>query len=152
MVAAPGTYEAWSGSVRWPDPGSSGLSADPDGDGLPNLLEYAMGSPPLQAGDPPLNSSFTNISGEDYLVLKFRRSATAQDTTLEILASTNLSVWTSQAQSTGPNGFILVNQDAQTSVSESDADQTGSFREVTFQDGTPVGTQPKRFLRLRISK
>ncbi|MCF7673890.1 MAG: SGNH/GDSL hydrolase family protein [Akkermansiaceae bacterium] len=37
--------------LDWVGP-AGGFTADPDGDGLPNLAEYLLGSPPLMAGNP----------------------------------------------------------------------------------------------------
>jgi hypothetical protein len=46
----------------------------------------------------------------------------------------------------------FTNVDSQTSVIETDADETGDLKEVTLKDGTPVGTQARRFLRLKVSR
>ncbi|NCW28675.1 MAG: hypothetical protein EBV83_10385, partial [Verrucomicrobia bacterium] len=137
-------YSAWSSGVAW-DKYNSDPSADPDLDGRSNLMEYTSGSSPLLSEGPLLETSFTNTGGQSFLILKFRRSASATDATFEVVTSSNLTTWAPLARSTGGNSFT--NVDSQTSVMEVDADETGVLKEVTLKDGTPVGTQPRRFLR-----
>lgn len=58
LVFAVGTTGRWQ--AEWFDPAQladanvSGLSADPDNDGLTNLVEYAFGTNPLQGGAVPI--------------------------------------------------------------------------------------------------
>ncbi len=50
---APG-YDAWT-STRLLDPATTGaVMADPDADGVPNLLEYAFGREPMAVGEEPV--------------------------------------------------------------------------------------------------
>ncbi len=52
----------------------SGDQADPDGDGLKNLLEYAFATNPLQSSDSAFTTpGFAAVSGEDYLKITFHR-------------------------------------------------------------------------------
>ena len=66
-------YEDWaelheiSGEDRDP-------SADPDGDGLTNLMEFAFGGDPAQAGASPLAGSFTDNQNGRYLTLTVPRN------------------------------------------------------------------------------
>lgn len=125
------THTAYS---QWKIDTGLGISAlgnaDPDGDGINNLLEYAM------AGDPNLGTSapapVINIhqQGGGFLTLTFTRARA--DVTYVIQGSDDLSTWTDLATNPG----------AVSSVSP-----------VTFVDAVDlnVGTPPRRFLRIRVT-
>lgn len=101
-------------------------SADTDGDGLTNLLEYALGSSPLT----PNSSSAPTVSfDDDHLVFSFYRIADP-DLTYIVQTSTDLQTWDDVWTSTGP------------------ANRTG-FVEVT--DTANNLTSPRRFIRLSVS-
>jgi len=104
--------------------GNAANTADPDGDGQSNLLEYALGTNPNQAGSLPVTVA---RSGE-YLTLSFNRIA---DATLvySIQASDNLASWST-----------VTTYPAFTSA--------GS---TTYTDTVSLNSQPRRFLRLVVT-
>ncbi len=108
--------------------GPAALDADPDGDGLPNLLEYALGSSPTSptpAASPRVRLSSTT---PERLELSFHRARPASELTYEIEASSTLA----------PNSWTLI------------ARNPGQVGEtVTVTD--LVSVSPRRFLRLRIT-
>lgn len=57
LIFAVGITARWQGesfdAVQLADPDVSSLAADPDTDGIPNVLEYAFGTEPLQGGPIP---------------------------------------------------------------------------------------------------
>lgn len=66
----------------------AGLMADPDGDGLPNLLERALGQSPVSVSAGP-KSSVTN----GYLALEFFQADNTADLTFTVKASSDLQTW-----------------------------------------------------------
>lgn len=74
------------------EPATSGLDADPDGDGVVNLLEYALGANPWVDSQRFL----PEVAREDGLIMiKFRRSKKADyDLIYEVEASADLMRWT----------------------------------------------------------
>ena len=71
------------------DPLISGDSADPDGDGLPNLLEYGLGLDPLVADSS--GRRLRTLPGDDGRPwLRYVRSLEAEDAFFSIIKSTNL--------------------------------------------------------------
>lgn len=110
--------------------GSAADSADPDRDGVTNLMEYALGRNPLVAGSSaPLSQSFSN----DRLQISFSRIADP-GITYRVEASPNLAdgTWVEIWQSTG------------------DANTVGP---VNVADTVDLSTAqpPSRFLRLRVT-
>lgn len=73
------------------DPAISGDNADPDGDAIPNLLEYALNLNPKTSNASPI------APGEDsgYLALSVAKNPQALDLTWTAEASSDLSTWTS---------------------------------------------------------
>jgi autotransporter-associated beta strand protein len=120
-------YAAWSNGIAWNGADSS-AGADPDGDGLTNFAEYALGGNPLKS-DPatrPQGGLATNR-----LTLTFRRTADPA-IIYEVLgrntfATNGVPFWTSTAASNVPGP-------------------------VTVTDSVTVGSQSQRFIQLRIRR
>lgn len=135
--------EAWKhaalGDSAAPDFG------DPDGDGLPNLLEYALGSPPLTPSQLPLEVQRTG--GRLQMVLP--RDPQRYDVTIEVQQSENLNSWSPVARSTGGAAFsVLGNGGIAGEVSGS------APRSVTISSSISItGIYPAaRFLRVAVSR
>ena len=94
-IAARGTmsFMAWQaeklGSVPLADraPG-----ADPDGDGLRNLLECALGAEPLAASAPP-ESFMRSVGAESFAGLRFTRARQFSDVALAVEQTGDFSAW-----------------------------------------------------------
>jgi hypothetical protein len=108
--------------------GPAANSADPDADGRPNLVEYALGTNPTNAishADPVVTVA------DDRLVLTFDRIADGSLVyTVEGTDSLTPPVWTAVWTSTG-------------------SDNTAG--PVAVQDVVRISTRPTRFLRLAVS-
>ena len=103
-------------------------SGDPDRDGVPNLVEFALGGAPLapDASAPLLSTA--EVSGHDRLTLSFTPKETA-GLRFIIEASPDLSDWTSQT------------------------DVTAALTEgapFTHTDSADINSTTRRFLRLRV--
>ena len=86
-VTAPPGYATWTDGISW-NGANSGALADADGDGLCNLLEYALGGNPLSSVDSPrpeLNHSGLRLE------LSFLRARA--DITYTVEASSDLAQW-----------------------------------------------------------
>lgn len=117
------------------DESVSGPEADPDGDGLENLLEYALGLNPRAAtADGSSVVGIESISGTDYLTLSFRKPDAISDIAYTVEVSSDLIEWTAEAVSAGETQH---------------EDGTTTF---TYRDSQPVSQGERRFLRLRVSQ
>jgi len=135
------SYDAWRArrftSAELNDPAISGDSADPDGDGLPNLVEYALGLAPKSpdAGH-GFSSSVQLVNGQPYLTLTFQRLLLAHEVAYSVEVTDDLVHWRQTAQPVGnpsltPEGYLR----------------------ATFRDEAALGTATgSHFLRLRISR
>jgi hypothetical protein len=126
--------------------GNAGLMFDYDGDGIINLLEYALNLNPTvvnPAGMPVVK--IKNYNGVNYLSMTFTRSSVATDLTYTVQGTDNLTTWTNLATSvaggamSGP-GFVTEIGPAPLFTVE--------VRDTVPIDGTPGA---KRFLRLQVS-
>jgi hypothetical protein len=138
---------AWS-SWKWDefsdseaaDPAISGELADPDKDGLPNLLEYALSSDPEdpdEAGADGFFLSTIEVDGNQYITLTHQRNRLATDLSITVEVSGNLINWSSAPQDIIP----LIT----TPISN-----TRELR--TYRDGVPVGDTAKRYFRIRAQR
>lgn len=127
-----------------------GATADPDGDGISNLHEYAAGLLPTS---PDSGSGLLRVSIESGgLVVKFCRDERATDLILEVEASGNLHDWEVMARSRGGEPFSPVTPFSP-QISESSAHQiasVGVLREVRI--GFDDAQARSRFLRLRVTR
>jgi hypothetical protein len=145
----PGSFDGWKATYFSPaemaNDAISGQTADPDGDGIPNLMEYAFGSNPAIAGD-SAGMPVVSMPGS-YLQVRFSLDATRSDLTYEVQASNDLVSWTTIARS--PGGGLMVDVGGGSRQIE----DTGSGqRTVTVHDATDAGSLKSRFLRLKIAK
>ena len=118
------------------DSSISGDLADPDHDGLPNLLEYAFGFEPkiATAGGSP-TAAIQNVGGMNYLTLTFRRSLTATDLTYNPQCGPTFGTWVAATVQVG------------TPVSNGDGTET-----VTFRDNVSSTLASRRFMRLQVTR
>ena len=108
--------------------GTAANDADPDADGVINLLEYALGTNPTSAASVTLPvSQLSALNSQPFLSLTFPRVADPL-LTYTVQGSSDLVTWTDLWTSTGP------------------ANTAGP---VTVTD--PQSVSPRRFLRLQIS-
>jgi surface-anchored protein len=128
--------ESWQ-TNHWPATAGLhlvGLGADPDGDGVPNLSEYAFGTNPNQAGATNLPTYLTvTVSGTNYGALRYTRSKAATDVILTPeMAPAPSGPWTPMT-----NLVSTVDQ--------------GSTELITYRDPNPVATSTNRFGRVRVT-
>lgn len=120
------------------DSGSAADLANPAGDGVPNLIKYALGM------NPDINSR-TGLpvvsDGSGALEIQFNRNLAATDVSYYIQASDDMENWTTIASRTA----------GASSWSISGATVTDNNGAVTAVDNTPIGAQPHRFLQLTVS-
>jgi len=147
-VAAPSPIAQWRQGF-WGTTNATGLSAadaDPDRDGLENLLEYAFGGIPNVAGQTPVPQSRI-ASGR--LTLTFTRNLTNPDITLTVQAADALTgPWTDLAQSV--HGAATTALMGGVTVAESTA---GVHRSVEVRDLylTTDPAHPRRFMRMKVT-
>ena len=96
--ALPGTFGDWelhyfTNSAQINNPAISGIGADPDGDGVPNLLEFAVGGNPLVPDK--TNAQVTAISLPlNEIAVQFQERTQLSDVTRSFVASPDLVHWT----------------------------------------------------------
>ncbi len=113
-----------------------GAMADPDGDGLNNLLEYGLGRAPNVAEPPLVPERWTDPdTGEPHLALTFVR---ARDVQVVAEISSELLNWSSAEADLVQEGAAV-------------PDATGFYETVTYRSVAKQAAQPRQFLRLRVT-
>lgn len=104
------------------------------GDGVSNLLKYALGLPPRVAGRAHLPKAEMQVVDEEpYLTLTFKRPSAVRDVVYQVEASDDLVNWS----------------DAVVTLSlEDNRDETITH---TYRDAQPTTAANRRFLRLRVT-
>jgi hypothetical protein len=127
--------QTWTNS-RWPGNSDSavvGENADPDGDGISNLFEYAFGLDPKV---PAMNGTPQISVDQDRLQITFTRMKAADDIVYQVDASDDLQAWT-QIWTSATNPF---------------GGGSLASEQVSVKDVVSSQTYPKRFLRVRVTK
>lgn len=123
---AQGAFEAWAAG-KGLNGGGAGVFADGDGDGIVNLVEFALNAnPAISDGS---KQPAVVVEGSD-LVLRYRKNKGATGLVYTVESSSDLGSWTTEGSGS----------------KESDADGETEVWKVA----KPVGT--KLFLRLKVSK
>ncbi|WP_052573350.1 GDSL-type esterase/lipase family protein [Haloferula sp. BvORR071] len=131
-------FAAWQrasfGPADLADLSISGPDADPDGDGLSNLIERYMGLAPLVANQGPIVSAPVNVSGTNYGAMSFPHApGTGLVGTPEV--SNDLQTWHS-----GASWLEL--------TATGDA---GTLQQVTARSVAAMGSAASEFIRLRVT-
>ncbi|GAA5122900.1 hypothetical protein JIN84_10705 [Luteolibacter yonseiensis] len=114
------------------DASVSGPDADPDHDGVANLLEFALGGLPKNGGSRPAPvTSYETIGGERYLALAIAKPAGVGRFNYAIKVSPDLKNW-----STGSPHTTVLTDDTTT---------------LKVRDNTPAGSGATRFIRLEVT-
>lgn len=128
-------FENWT-ATNWPCECATNLiaaSADPDGDHIINVLEYAFGNDPnvaLYTNAPIV--TFVTDGGTNYGALRYARATNATDLTFDVRAAGELG---------GASGSV-------TNITS--VISNGVLETVTVRDSLPKGTTTNRFYQLRV--
>lgn len=117
-------------NTNFGNPSNVGLGANstcPAGDGVPNLVKYALGLNPFTPATPSQLAS-PGIVQEGYLTLNVNRAADPPDVTFVAQVSSNLLSWSSSSNST--------------------TTLTNTATQLTLRDNTPVSSGTNNYMRL----
>ncbi len=149
------TYPEWPLLAELPED-MQGENDDPDGDGIPNLLEYAFGLIPSVKDRPGTGWRFE--IARDGLV-GFAEGVCLRDERLvdlvrEIQVSEDLVHWETLARSTAGRSF-LPGDGHEPVISEQRSGEiasVGVIREDRIRDPRPVSSSSPRFYRLKVTR
>jgi hypothetical protein len=113
--------------------GAGADNVDVSGDGLPNLVKYALGLDPFTpatSSQAPAGS-IQQVGGQNYLTLTVNRVARLADVNYVVEVSGDMQTWVSGS----PNTVTIADTPTQ----------------LVVRDNTPAGTSP-RFIRLAVSQ
>jgi hypothetical protein len=141
-------YDAWKAQKFTPpqllNPAISGDSATPSGDGISNLIKYALGLNPnmyYSSSSVLPYAQLQTVGGTKYLTLTFTQNTAAADVTYSVEASTTLSgTWTEI------NPLLSANQ-----VGVLPDTPSAGINTITVKDTQPASASTRRFMRLRIT-
>ena len=121
------------------DSSISGDQADPDHDGIPNLLEYASGLDPRASNaiGGKVIAAIRNINATNYLTMSFRSSTSAVDVVYTPLGASNVAA-------------VFTNGPVQVGSPTYNGDGTAT---ILWRDSVPITTNaPRRFMLLKVSQ
>lgn len=127
----------------------SAPGADPDGDGLTNLLEYALNQDPTRygQGSNPVQTVIRGYADGNYLSIRFTRAPLATDITYIVEVSSDLATWTAVASAA--NGAALSGPGVVSDDGANSSAHTVEVRDTVEQSASPG---QRRFLRLRVTQ
>lgn len=144
------TFDEWQ-TLQGLTGAQRGAAADPDGDGIVNLLEYAFSLSPLA---PDANGRPALVPLGDRVGISFTRDTRKTDLTYEVQASGDLVSWAPIARSRGGAALagVAPYAPALTDASASAIASVGVIRRESVADVVSAGSAPRRFLRVRVTQ
>lgn len=134
------------------NPAVAGNLADPDGDGIPNILEYAFGSNPTSADT---NSPLAGTIVSNHFQLQFYRNAFATDLNYSAQAAANLTgTWSNLVSYSAATGWVTNTPGATVTESAPTGSPPSEPASVTVRDpvDTTSGGATNRFFRLNVQQ
>ncbi len=125
-------YAAWAAGFFAVGEAAGEAAADPDGDGCPNLLEYALGGDPRSPADGAVIAPRL-VRSEGGLGLAYRPAANRPDLSWGVEWSADLAVWDGTETALWPA-------------------ETSADGEVTTWARRTLTETPRQFLRLRVER
>ncbi len=149
--------QAWRMGVFY-TPDNTGVAADtasPAGDGIPNLLKYALNMAPATPGTLP-QPQLKDYSGASHLSLTFQRDPSKTDLTYEVQAADSpAGPWTTLASSVGGAATIgpgFVGETYHGGGIGTILVPGGPPMDVEVMDTVSMQEAPSRFMRLRVTR
>lgn len=143
-IIEPTPYQAWKLSEFGSNAYVASIGgdlADPNHNGIPNLLEYAFNSHPLVDGSNPLpTESMIQNSGNSYLALTYTQLNNDPNLTYTVQVTGDLTLQTDQWHS-GPSYTTVVSQQT-----------NGNTIQMTVRDNTSMSQASKRFIRVQVNE
>ena len=131
------------------DPATAGDSADPEQDGIVNLLEYAYAFNPLISNTNPFTASLTG----NQFQLHFPRNISASDITFIVQSSTDLITWSNLMTYTAASGWVTNMVGTTVAESATNGVPPNQYVNVTVTSSTNVtANAADQFLRLEIHR
>ena len=144
-------YEAWKLAHFGTNANNSQASdlADPDNDGIPNLMEFALGSDPNAPGTEGTISASLIANG---LRLQLRRNTSATNLTYVVQTAETLDTWSNLMTWTAATGW-QPNIAGPTAVESAPIGSApDAYVVVTLTDPAPLTPAPTRFYRLQVHR
>jgi autotransporter-associated beta strand protein len=113
------------------NPAISGYNASPAGDGISNLLKYALGKNPFASGSLPVVTDVETVNGNRYLRLTVTRNAAATDVSAVVEVSGDLS----------PGGWSSANTTVEVNTATT----------LVVRDNIAISSAQKRFIHLKVT-
>lgn len=151
------TYDEWKLSSSL-DPAHNGEADDPDGDGLPNLLEYAFARVPwvADAADAAPTCAMVADGGGSHAEFRFLRDERLTDLSYEVQVADSLSgsAWTTIARSSAgaPVQAVSGYHPVIAETSAGSIASIGVIRRVTVRDTQPAPGSGTRFFRVKVNR
>jgi hypothetical protein len=134
------------------DTGKAANTATPTGDGIANLLKYAIGASPLRSSLESLPViGFESVAGKKYLTITFTHALDATDATCYVDVSGNLSGSWSQGSMYSPANGDVPSNTYTTQVSRT-VNPDGVTETIVVRDNVPLSQATSRFIRLRVTQ
>lgn len=131
VTSLPGAaYRAWVAQFNLPS-NQQAAADDPDGDGIPNALEFVLGQRPDVAGDASIQSTTVSVGQERYPALAFIQRRDLGDTQVAVQVSENLDF-------SLDFGSVLV----------SSTERDDGTNDVVIRSVVPLSQNPRQFLKL----
>ena len=132
IADVPPPYEAWLAGYAFAPGADKTPTGNPSGDGISNLVKYALGLDPTLVAANPVTMSQVAVNGGTYLQLSVNRNPAVTSVLIEGLSTGTVG----DPNSWSTNSTVTV---------------TNIPSVFTVRDALPIETNSKRFLRLRFT-